>query len=173
MLRRRLLVFAFVLLTCVGCDHAAKQVAVQLLAEGRVHSLLGGVVQLHLVANPGAFLSLGAELPEALRQLLLIGLVPLALLLVTWLVWRAPGASRAQAIALGLVAGGGLANWIDRVMDDGAVVDYVSLGLGALRTGIFNLADVAIVAGVLLLLRATRRSVTPESDGSERTQPGC
>jgi signal peptidase II len=176
MLRRRLFVFAFVLVACVGCDHAAKQVAIQLLAEGRGLSLLGGVVQLQLVANPGAFLSLGAGLPEALRHFLLIGLVPLALLVVCWLIWRSPGASRAQAAALGLVAGGGLANWIDRVADDGAVTDYVSLGLGALRTGIFNLADVAIVAGVLLLLRAGAGSsagATAASAGSERTRSGC
>jgi signal peptidase II len=162
MLRRRLLVFGFVLVACLGCDHAAKQVAEQWLGQGRGISLLGGVVQLELVANPGAFLSLGAGLPEALRHLLLIGLVPLALALVSWLVWRSPGASRAQAVALGLVAGGGLANWLDRVLDDGAVTDFVSLGLGALRTGIFNLADVAIVAGLLLLLRAGAASSAME-----------
>lgn len=166
MLRRRLFVFTFVLVACVGCDHAAKQVAVQLLAEGRVLSLLGGVVQLQLVANPGAFLSLGADLPEALRHFVLIGLVPLALLLVSWLAWRAPGASRTQAVALGLVAGGGLANWLDRVIGDGAVTDYVSLGFGALRTGIFNLADVAIVAGVLLLLRGSSPALTDPASGA-------
>lgn len=171
MLRRRLFVFAFVLVACVGCEHAAKQVAAQLLAEGRGLSLLGGIVQLQLVANPGAFLSLGAELPEALRHFVLIGLVPLALLLVSWLVWRSPGASRAQAVALGLVAGGGLANWLDRVADDGAVTDYVSLGLGALRTGIFNLADVAIVAGVLLLLRASAGGGTAEAPRSGESPP--
>jgi signal peptidase II len=38
------------------------------------------------------------------------------------------------------------------VVDDGAVTDFVSLGLGALRTGIFNVADLAIVAGLLLFL---------------------
>lgn len=173
MLRRRLFVFAFVLVACVGCDHAAKQVAEQLLAEGGGISLLGGVVQLQLVANPGAFLSLGAGLPETLRHFVLIGLVPLALLLVSWLVWRSPGASRAQAVAFGLVAGGGLANWLDRVADDGAVTDFVSLGLGALRTGIFNLADVAIVAGALLLLRAGPGAATAASGGSERTRSGC
>ena len=153
--RLRLALLSLVMLSCVGCDQAAKAMARDSLV-GRTISLLGGAVRFEYAENTGAFLSLGAELPEALRHFLLIGLAPLALVLVTWLVWRAPGAARAQAAALGLVAGGGLANWIDRVMDDGAVTDYVSLGLGALRTGIFNLADVAIVAGVLLLLRAGR-----------------
>jgi signal peptidase II len=144
--------FSFVLLACVGCDHAVKQVAEQWLAgSGRI-VLLGGVVQLQLVTNPGAFLSLGAELPETLRHLVLIGFVPLMLVCAGWLLFRSPGASRAQALAFGLIGGGGLANWLDRVRGDGAVTDFVSLGLGSLRTGIFNVADVAIVLGLLLFL---------------------
>ncbi|MEN8161423.1 MAG: signal peptidase II, partial [Myxococcota bacterium] len=79
-MRRRLLVFAFVLASCVGCDHAAKQVATEWLAPGGGLVLLGGLVQLELVSNPGAFLSMGAGLPEPVRHLLLIGVVPLLLL---------------------------------------------------------------------------------------------
>jgi signal peptidase II len=173
MLRRRLCVFACVLVSCVGCDHAAKQAAEQWLADGGGLSLLAGVVQLQLVANPGAFLSLGAGLPEALRHFLLIGLAPLALALVSCWVWRSPGASRTQTVALGLVAGGGLANWLDRVLDDGAVTDFVSLGLGPLRTGIFNLADVAIVAGVLALLRAGASSRSGASGAALSEEAGA
>jgi signal peptidase II len=165
MLRRPLWVFAFALVACVGCDHATKQAAQQLLGHGGGVSLLRGVVQFQLVANPGAFLSLGASLPAAVRHLLLIGIVPLVLGFVGWLVWRSPRTSRAQVLALGLVAGGGLANWLDRVIDDGAVTDFVSLGLGAFRTGIFNLADVAIVAGLLLLLRAGTAAGPEGRDG--------
>ena len=61
--RRRLLVFAVVLASCVGCDHAAKQVATEWLGGGPGLVLLGGFVQFELVHNPGAFLSLGAGLP--------------------------------------------------------------------------------------------------------------
>jgi signal peptidase II len=157
--KRHLWKFSFVLLACVGCDHAAKHVASELLADSGVVSLLGGVVRFQLVANPGAFLSLGAQLPETLRHLLLIGFVPLMLLCVGWIVFRSPDATRAQVTAFALIAGGGLANWLDRVVDDGAVTDFVSLGLGALRTGIFNVADLAIVAGLLLFLAAGARGV--------------
>jgi signal peptidase II len=151
--------FSLVLLACVGCDHAAKHVASELLADSGVVPLLGGVVRFQLVANRGAFLSLGAQLPETLRHLLLIGFVPLMLLCVGWVVFRSPDASRGQVAAFALIAGGGLGNWLDRVVDDGAVTDFVSLGIGALRTGIFNLADLAIVAGLLLLLAAGARGV--------------
>ena len=59
--------------------------------------------------------------------------------------------------------GGGLGNWLDRVMHDGAVTDFVSLGLGGLRTGIFNVADLAVVAGTLLLVASARRRAPDES----------
>lgn len=153
-MKRHLWTFAFVLLASVGCDHAAKHAAEQWLAGSAGVSLLGGVVRFELVANPGAFLSLGARLPEALREALLVGLVPVLLAGVGWAVLRAPGATRAQVGAFALVAGGGLANWLDRLANDGAVTDFVSLGLGSLRTGIFNVADLAIVAGLFWLLAA-------------------
>ena len=156
-MKRHFWMFSLVLLACVGCDHAAKHVASELLADSGVVEGLGGIVRFELVANPGAFLSLGAQLPETLRQVLLIGFVPVMLACVGWLVLRTPGASRAQVTAFALIAGGGLANWLDRVVDDGAVTDFVSLGLGALRTGIFNVADLAIVAGLLLFLAVGAR----------------
>jgi signal peptidase II len=150
--KRHLWVFSFVLLACVGCDHAAKHVAEQWLGETGGVALLGGIVRFQLVANPGAFLSLGEHLPETIRHLVLIGFVPLMLVSIGWLLFRSPHATRGQIVAFGLIAGGGLANWLDRVRDDGAVTDFVSLGLGQLRTGIFNVADLAIVAGLCVFL---------------------
>jgi len=163
-MKRTLWLFSLVLLACVGCDHVTKQAAEQWLGGVERVVLLGGVVQLQLVANPGAFLSLGAELPEALRHVLLIGFVPLLLAGAGWLLFRSPSASRTQALAFGLLVGGGLGNWLERVRGDGSVTDFVSLGLGPLRTGIFNVADVAIVAGLLLFFAAgaRREDTAPE-----------
>ena len=149
--------FLFVLVGCVGCDHATKRVATALLADSAPIALAGDTVRFQLVENPGAFLSLGARLPEPLRSALLSGFVPLLLVcLCLWLA-RSARASRVELLALGLVVGGGLGNWIDRLQHGGAVTDFVSLGVGWLRTGIFNVADVAIMAGVALLLWTARR----------------
>jgi signal peptidase II len=96
-------------------------------------------------------LSLGAALPARLRALIFLAVVPLGLLFASGLVLRS-GSSRALSlVALGLVAGGGLSNWLDRLAHDGLVTDFLSVGFGPVRTGIFNVADVAVVAGVLLL----------------------
>jgi len=129
-----------------------------LLGGAHPLSLFGGTVRFELASNPGAFMSLGAGLAEPVRQALLLGLVPALLALVCCACLFGPARlSRGGLVALGLIAGGGLGNWLDRVLHDGSVTDFVSLGLGRFRTGIFNVADVAVMAGVLLLMRFARR----------------
>lgn len=154
---RHRLVFALVLIACFGCDQASKQVAQSLLAGTAGFSLAGDLVRFQLTSNPGGFMGMGAKLPEALRNLLLVWLVPSALALLCLHFLRSPHTARAEWIALGLLAGGGLGNWLDRVLNAGAVTDFVSLGLGRLRTGIFNVADVAVIGGALLLALCARR----------------
>ena len=69
-----------------------------------------------------------------------------------------------KLVVMGLIlaVGGGMGNLIDRIAH-GAVVDFVSLGIGPLRTGIFNLADVAITIGLLLFLAAGARETANET----------
>lgn len=157
--RRRLAVFLLVLTACAGCDQASKQVAWSLLEGAPGLELAGGVVRLELASNPGAFLGLGADLPEAVRRVLWMGLVPLLVVALSASLLASHRLARSPLVGLGLVVGGGLGNWIDRLLHDGAVRDFVSLGVGPLRTGIFNVADVAILFGVALLV-----TVLPERD---------
>lgn len=150
MRRTRALFFVLVILGSVGCDHATKQLAQEALSGSAPISLIGDVVRLELAANPGAFLSLGAELPSVVRKALLVGGVPILLALVCAAAFRTGLSSPAAFVGLALITGGGLANWLDRILNEGTVTDFVSLGLPGLRTGIFNVADVVIVAGFLL-----------------------
>jgi len=61
-------------------------------------------------------------------------------------------------LALSLIFSGGLSNFYDRIANNGAVVDFLNIGIGSLRTGIFNVADIAIMLGVLLLV-CTREKI--------------
>jgi signal peptidase II len=156
--RRRALLFVALLTLTVGCDHATKVAATSLLDPNDVISIAAGTVRLELAHNPGAFMSLGADLPASVRIPLLLCLVPLAILVASALALRS-ASSGVALLAGALIAGGGLANWLDRLVHDGTVIDFVSVGMGPIRTGIFNLADVAVVAGLLLLLARPRPRV--------------
>ncbi len=159
----RLLLVALALLALVGCDQATKALARDTLASSPPISLLGGAVRFQYVENPGAFLSLGAGLSPQWRFLLGVVFSGAALAALAVFATRSAKLSMAQRLSLGLVVAGGLGNLVDRLVNDGRVVDFVSLGVGPLRTGIFNVADVAITAGVLVAMVAgLKRSATPE-----------
>ncbi|GLK73236.1 lipoprotein signal peptidase [Ancylobacter dichloromethanicus] len=83
----------------------------------------------------------------------LLGGVKLIAAALFWL-WLARVDSRLEAAALGLLIGGALGNAIDRAAY-GAVFDFISLHAFGFYWYVFNLSDVAIVAGVALLLYAS------------------
>jgi signal peptidase II len=150
-----------VLALAVGCDQATKRLARQSLADAPPLSFLAGALRLEYAENAGGFLSLGAELPDRVRFFLFIPLV--GVILAGSLALAPRSTSGLQLWGLSLLAGGGAGNLIDRIAHDGRVVDFINLGLGPLRTGVFNLADVAVTTGVVLLafsgLRPADRSV--------------
>jgi signal peptidase II len=155
-LLRCLLVVA-VLASCVGSDQASKHLAQAALEASAPRTLLNGAVRLELVRNQGAFLSIGAGLPEPTRYLLFVVFVGTVLLGTLAMALRSTAAPLPRVLALALVTGGGAGNLIDRFAHQGAVVDFVSLQVGPWQTGVFNLADAAISCGVLLLLASAWR----------------
>src|SRR5689334_7199689 len=110
--RRRLLLVAVLLTTTIGCDQSTKHIAMSTLRTTPTQSFLGDTFRLTYAENPGAFLSLGAALPDAARFWVLnvgVALVLVALLLHALL---AKKVEPSQAVACALVVGGGLGNWI-------------------------------------------------------------
>lgn len=114
-------------------------------------SFLADTVRLAYVENTGGFLSLGADLPPVLRTVVFTGATGLLLLGLGVFALRVQHAAW-PAFGLALFVGGGLSNWFDRVMR-GSVVDFMNVGIGPLRTGVFNVADMAIMfgAGVFII----------------------
>ena len=144
--------------TCIVCDQATKLIAKQYLQPGAIFSFAGDMFRLQYAENTGAFLSLGSSLPESWRHItftVLVGIFLAALLLYTIFSGTLPPS---QFFCLSLLCGGGLSNLIDRIVYDGSVVDFLNVGIGPLRTGIFNVADMAITtAAILLALDALRQ----------------
>lgn len=147
----RLILCALVMASCVSCDQVTKSVAKSRLEGTRAVSCLGGTVRLIYAENPGAFLSLGASLPPWIREWLFLGLTVLLVVGIVAMLIRDASLSRGKAMALSLVAAGGVGNLIDR-LTLGIVRDFLNVGLGPVRTGIFNVADLAITAGLILLV---------------------
>lgn len=148
----RIILIVSILLVCVALDQWMKSIAVEHIRGAPMRSLLFDTVRIQYAENTGSFLSLGSSLPKNVRfwtfnvftGIVIFGI--LAYILVNrqigpWDTW-----------AYALLVSGGIGNLIDRLSRDGVVVDFMNLGIWKLRTGIFNVADVAIMAGIFMLL---------------------
>ncbi len=141
-----------ILSLCVGCDQVTKQIARQRLDGHPPRSFLADTVRLVYAENQGAFLGLGGQLPPSIRWALLVVVNSLmATGIAALLVWHSKMPA-VRAVACALLLGGAIGNLIDRVRFDGLVIDFMNVGVGPVRTGIFNVADMAIMAGAVLLI---------------------
>jgi signal peptidase II len=153
----------------VGLDQGTKRLAESALAGAGERPFLGHFAVLTYTRNSGAFLSLGAGLPAALKSVLLVALpfAVLAFLALAFLRRRGrPGEDdragsrgpRAPEIAAALLlVAGGLGNLIDRVAS-GSVRDFLYFSIGGLKTGIMNLADLYILAALILIVATALRA---------------
>jgi signal peptidase II len=166
-MRRRLVLLVLLGLAMVGCDQATKQAAVEHLEGEPPIALFGGVVRVAYAENPGAFLGLGDRLPDGARAALLVGVNVVILAALGWWAFRRRQDALVR-VAATLVIAGGVGNLIDRLLREGGrVVDFLVLGVGPVRTGVFNVADVAVMVGVgLLFLRLARRAPETASDAT-------
>jgi signal peptidase II len=149
---RRIALILTIVLVAVGVDQATKYVARTSLRDAGRIDLIGTVVILTYAENTGAFLGLGSDWPPALRAAvfgLLSGLLVVAVIVY---LFAADSLTRAQTIGLALLAGGGAGNMIDRIAYGGRVTDFMNLGIGRIRTGIFNAADIFIMAGAAVVV---------------------
>ena len=146
-----------VVVMSIGLDQLSKRWATITLATKLPESFLGGTVRLEYARNAGAFLGLGANLPPATRFWLLNVGVLIAMLALLLVVLFAERISTGRRLAYALMISGGLSNAWDRFSQEGRVTDFLNLGIGNLRTGIFNVADLVLVMGVLLLLIPGRK----------------
>ncbi len=141
------------MLATVAVDQATKALAAELLASGRPARLIGTLLDLQLTRNPGGAFGILQS-----RPLLFAGATVIIVAGVLFWGFRSGHAP----VALGLVAGGGIGNLIDRIVRapgglQGHVVDFVHFRYWPT----FNLADSSIVIGVGLLLLLELRPRQP------------
>lgn len=158
------LVWAFPLGLGVLADQASKRWAELHVQPKVIWTVVPDVLDLRFVRNPAALFGLGSELAPDLRRALFCAASVLVLALIAALFARTT--ERRQRAALCLLATGAIGNLIDRARS-GEVVDFVHLHAGGvLNYATFNLADVAIVAGIALLVFEFGRSRPPSPQPS-------
>lgn len=148
---KRVMVYAAVTAVVVVLDQLTKIAAVRWLAGEGPRLWLGGSFRLQYVENRGAFLSLGASLPDAVRTGIFVVAVLAVLVMISVYILKGEQVAGGELWAASLFTSGGVGNLIDRILF-GYVRDFANVGIGPLRTGVFNLADMAITAGAVVLL---------------------
>jgi signal peptidase II len=161
--------FLVLTLLLVAADQASKLYAVQTWKGMPAQSFFLDVFRIEYAQNHGAFLSMMSGASGGLRFFVLQVLNGAVLVgIAVSLLWPRT-VSAWTFYSLTLIVAGGIGNLIDRVQYE-YVIDFLNLGLGSLRTGIFNIADVAITAGFFLMLPAMLqkepRQSTTDSESS-------
>jgi signal peptidase II len=139
----------------------------KIIAEGTLLrtpgiSVFGDWFQLRLVYNQGA--AFGLHLGPYSRWIFFTIALIAVFVLHRMSRGSAPG-DRFRQLALGLVAGGAAGNLIDRIRSSRGVVDFLDVGIGALRWPTFNVADIAVSCGAIALVISMWR------EDSQRAQP--
>ena len=161
---RRLVLISALFFSTIGCDQVTKVVARDAFRVQSPLSFFGDVFRIQVAQNPGAFLNLGAGMHAQARfWVFTVGVALMLAACLALLLWR-KSMDKILTIGLTLVVAGGVGNLIDRILY-GSVTDFLNLGVGELRTGIFNIADMAVVAGVLVCVWRSGASRRRFEDG--------
>jgi signal peptidase II len=170
--RRHLLISIVAIIATVGCDRFTKRLATEHLPHRGTLSFLGDTVRVEYMENPGAFLGLGSHLPVRWRFVLLLLVHSTALLVCAGALLRDHRSSSVQTLAWSLLLAGGGSNLADRLWRSGYVIDFLNVGLGPVRTGVFNVADMAITTAVVVLALSWRRKAPAAPAGSAHDDSG-
>jgi signal peptidase II len=157
-------IFLWAAVVTVVLDLITKLIAEATLLRTPGIPVFGDWFQLRLVYNQGAAFGLHVG-PYSRWIFFTVALV--AVFVLTRMSRSSPVGDRFRQLALGLVAGGAVGNLIDRVRSPRGVVDFLDVGVGALRWPTFNVADIAVSCGAIALAvslwREDARRPEPES----------
>jgi signal peptidase II len=152
--RRQLLgqiLIPFLILFNVGCDQLTKNAVRHQVSYGEHISVIKDHFTIVKVENSGAFLSSGESLPSTIKFIFL-NLLPLMVMgYGLYFLMTNRSLDRLLVIGITSIIGGGLGNLYDRMVY-GSVTDFMHMDFVIFQTGVFNVADLSISLGLLLIL---------------------
>jgi signal peptidase II len=150
--RKKLIILTIISLAInFGLDRITKLIAVNILKGNEPIRLLYNSIVITYTENSGAFLSMGSDWPVVIKYILLL-IIPIALCIYGVYYCMVKENQVPRLIFLSTIIGGGLSNLIDRLINDFRVVDFLNFGIGSLRTGILNVADLSVTFGGILFV---------------------
>ncbi len=157
----RILVIAVIISINIGCDQSTKYLAKKHLPRAMTIQVVDNIFVLRYAENQGGFLSMFSSFPKTARLVILSILPLLSLLFMTFYIIASRNLSSLYILGLSCVIGGGLSNIGDRLLYE-HVIDFMNIGIGPVRSGIFNFADLSIMAGAAMIVwMVVREKKTP------------
>lgn len=156
---RKARIFWPVVLLVFLADCSTKDLAETHLVPWVSEPVVGDVFRLTLAYNPRAAMSI--SLGEQSRPIIsLIVLIQIGVL--GYLYRKSTNRDTIKVLAIGLVIAGAVGNLVDRIRSPRGVVDFIDVGIGSIRFWTFNLADIGVTVGAVLLAWQLSRSEEPQ-----------
>lgn len=140
--------FFLILAGVVILDFITKMIIQSQLVLGQQRDIVGQFLRLTYIHNPGAAFGINVG---PYSRVIFLGLSVVALLALSAMYWFTPAADRVRLVAIALICGGAVGNLLDRLRSANGVVDFLDMGIGTLRWPVFNVADMAVTLGAVIL----------------------
>jgi len=150
-LKNKNICILLLVLANAGCDQVSKNAARTHIGYYETIDVIGKHLILTKIENTGAFLSVGDGLSGSVKFPLLSLLPLLALCYGVYYLLTNHRLPRLLVLGICFVIGGGFGNLYDRLLY-GSVTDFLHIDFFIFKTGIFNFADVSIMAGMIMVV---------------------
>jgi signal peptidase II len=132
-------------------DRITKSMAIKYLREEMPINIFDNLIILVYAENTGAFLSLGENWNIYIKYTVLL-IIPIIICIIALIYLMVNEIKLYRIIILSCIIGGGIGNLVDRLFNNFTVIDFMNFGIGKIRTGVLNAADLSVTFGVIILL---------------------
>lgn len=146
--RNKVGIFVGIVSSVLTLDIFTKLLVQRYMLVYEQRDIIGEYVRLTFIHNTGA--AFGIQLGPYSRQIFLV-LSLVALIALAMMYYYTPVMDKLRLASIALICGGAIGNLIDRVRSANGVVDFLDVGVGTVRWPVFNVADMAVTAGAIIL----------------------
>lgn len=146
-------------------DQASKRLVWAAFLDTGGRDLIDGVLRIRLSTNTGAVMGILSN-----SRPILISVTIISIIALIYFAYRMRYAPVIKRVCLGLVLGGAFGNLIDRVAT-GKVIDFIDMGIGSYRWPTYNVADIAVTVGAVILIAGFAFQKDPVPDTAPADVP--